>query len=74
VPTVRYRPWCGGSGQAASPSPCWVCERTVARPAPAVAAVGRALSAQVITQWAAASDIWSRPVSLLLAKVSQAWW
>jgi hypothetical protein len=46
----------------------------VARLASAVAAVGRALLAQVITPWAAASDSWFSPVSLLLAKVSQAWW
>ena len=71
---MRHRPWRGGSGQAASPSPCWVCGRTVARLASAVAAVGRALLAQVITPWAAASDSWFSPVSLLLAKVSQAWW
>jgi hypothetical protein len=37
-------------------------------------AAGRALSAKVITAWAAASDIWSSAVPEKLAAVSQAWW
>jgi hypothetical protein len=72
---VRHRPWRGGSGQAASPSPCWVCGRTVAGLASAVAAVGRALLAQVINPVSGGVRHLVQPgVAVGGEGVSQAWW
>lgn len=72
------RPSPGSYGQAAGlPCASWLTGLRVETLVPAVAGWARTpavLLAKVMTAWAAASDIWSRPTVDTLAEVSQAWW